>query len=186
MNWQQYLDYTHEILSEEKPQPPYDNPDYHHYTKMNDARMRRWVKTNPVTEETKAVLLQIQKPQQWIVITEPWCGDAAHIVPIIYLMSVQNNNITLQIQLRDSNSEIEQYLTGGTKSIPKLIVRDEKGKDLFSWGPRPREGQELYLSLRARKADFEETKVAIQNYYNNDKSLSTQKEIIALLKEQLA
>ncbi|MFT3748900.1 MAG: thioredoxin family protein [Agriterribacter sp.] len=186
MNWQQYLDYTHEILNNENPQPPYDNPDYYHYTKMNDARMKRWVKINPVTEDTKAVLQQIQNPQQWIVITEPWCGDAAHIVPVIYLMSILNKNITLQFQLRDSDSEIEQYLTSGTKSIPKLIVRDEKGKDLFNWGPRPKKGQELYLSLKERKADFEETKVAIQNYYNDDKSLSTQKEIIALLKEHAA
>lgn len=182
MNWQQYLDYTHEILNNKDPEPPYDNPDYHHYTKMNDTRMRRWLKTNPITEETKAVLQQIQRSQQWIVITEPWCGDAAHIVPIIYLMSRLNNNITLRIQLRDSGSEIEKYLTNGTKSIPMLIVRDENNKDLFHWGPRPEKGQELYLALRGRNADFEETKLAIQNYYNDDKSLSTQKEIIALLK----
>lgn len=181
MIWQEYLDYTHEILNSTTPKPPYDNPDYHQYAKMNDARMRRWLKINPITDETKKIVESIKEQQQWIIITEPWCGDAAHISPIIYLMSQLNNRITLSLQLRDNNSEIEKYLTNGTRSIPILIVRNEKGDDLFHWGPRPKEGQELYLDLKERKADFEETKIAIQNYYNNDKALSTQKEITALL-----
>lgn len=138
MNWQEYLGYTHNILNSAEPQPPYNNPDYYQYTKMNDARMRRWIKTNPITEETKAIVETIGEAQQWIIITEPWCGDAAHIVPVIYLMSTLNNNITLQLQLRDSNSEIENYLTNGTRSIPMLIVRNEKGEDIFHWGPRKR------------------------------------------------
>lgn len=185
MNWQEYLDYTHEILSSPDPQPPYNNPDYFQYTKMNDARTRRWIKTNPITEETKTIVANIREPQQWIVITEPWCGDAAHIVPVIYLMSALNDKITLQVQLRDSHSEIEKYLTNGSKSIPMLIVRNEKGEDIFHWGPRPKEGQALYLSLKERNADFEETKIAIQNYYNADKALSTQSEIAKLLQEHL-
>lgn len=183
MNWQEYLDYTHEIVNSTNPQPPYDNPDYHQYTKMNDARMRRWLKTNPLTEETKTIVKNISEPQQWIVITEPWCGDAAHIVPVIYLMSSLNDKISFRLQLRDSNSDIEKYLTAGTRSIPMLIVRNEKGEDIFYWGPRPKEGQELYLSLKERKADFEEVKVAIQNYYNGDKALSTQGEIAQLLEK---
>jgi len=181
MNWNEYLDYTHYLLIADTPQPPYDNPEYHHYAKMNETRMKRWIKTNPITEETAALIKSIDKPQQWVVITEPWCGDAAHIVPIIYLMSALNDKISFRLQLRDSGSEIDSYLTNGSKSIPILIVRDENGKDLFHWGPRPKEGQDMYLELAARKADFEEVKTAIQNYYNADKSLSTQKEIIELL-----
>ncbi|MFT3902548.1 MAG: thioredoxin family protein [Niabella sp.] len=185
MNWNEYLDYTHALLNADVPPAPYDNPDYYHYTKMNEARMKRWVKTNPLTNETVSLIKRIDKPLQWVVISEPWCGDAAHIVPVIYLMSALNDKITLTLQLRDSGSEIDNYLTNGSKSIPILIVRDENGKDLFHWGPRPRQGQEMYLSLSARKADFEEVKTAIQNYYNADKALSIQKEITDLLKEKI-
>ncbi|WP_460685500.1 thioredoxin family protein [Niabella aquatica] len=181
MNWNEYLNYTHEIVNADVPPAPYDHPDYYHYTKMNEARMKRWIKTNPITPEAASLIKSIDQPQQWVVITEPWCGDAAHIVPIIYLMSTWNDKISFTLQLRDSASEIDHYLTSGSKSIPILIVRDENGKDLFHWGPRPKKGQEMYLELAARKADFEEIKTAIQNYYNADKSLSTQKEIIALL-----
>ncbi len=182
MNWNEYVEYTHQLLTSDPPPPPYDNPDYHHYTKMNETRMKRWVKTNPVTAETAAVVKAISQPQKWVVITEPWCGDAAHIVPILYLMSSLSDKISFELQLRDSGSEIDRYLTNGSKSIPILIVRDEEGKDLFHWGPRPKEGQEMYLDLAAKKADFEVVKNAIQTYYNADKSLSTQKEIVALLK----
>ena len=64
MSWQEYLDYTHEILNSTEPQPPYNNPDYYQYTKMNDARMRRWLKTNPITQETKEIIEHISQPQQ--------------------------------------------------------------------------------------------------------------------------
>lgn len=181
MHWNEYLDYTHQLLTADPPPPPYNNPDYHHYTKMNEARMKRWVKTNPITKETADVIKSINQLQHWVVITEPWCGDAAHIVPILYLMSSLNDKISFELQLRDSGSEIDRYLTNGSKSIPILIVRDEAGKDLFHWGPRPKEGQEMYLGLAAKKADFEVIKNAIQTYYNADKSLSTQSEIVALL-----
>ena len=85
--------------------------------------------TGPSIEKSIAPLRSfVTEPMRWGRLF--LCGDAAHIVPIIYLMSRLNNNITLRIQLRDSGSEIEKYLTNGTKSIPMLIVRDENNKDL--------------------------------------------------------
>ncbi|MCH5596960.1 thioredoxin family protein [Niabella ginsengisoli] len=183
LTWKEYLNYTHELLTAEPPVPPYDNTDYYHYTKMNETRMKRWLKANPITQETEVVVKSIKQPQHWTVITEPWCGDAAHIVPILYLLSELNDQIKFNLQLRDSDSEIESYLTNGSKSIPILIVRDVNGNDLFHWGPRPKAGQEMYLKLAEQKADFEVIKNAIQTYYNADKSLSTQNEIVELLKQ---
>ncbi|MCF3110460.1 thioredoxin family protein [Niabella sp. CC-SYL272] len=181
MNFQEYLEVMHTILAADKPAPPYDNADYFQYTKMNASRMNRWLKQNPVTEATRAVLSSISRKQQWVVITEPWCGDAAHIVPILYLMSQLNDHIDFKLQLRDSGSEIENYLTNGTRSIPILIVRDENGNDLFHWGPRPAAATEVYNALKAKKAGFEETKMALQQVYNNDKSKGIQQEVSALL-----
>lgn len=183
MNWSEYLAYTRDLLTHPNPPSPYDNPDYFHYTKMNETRMRRWLKTDPINAETRAIVEQLNQPQRWIVITEPWCGDAAHIVPILYLMSQLNANIQFELQLRDHGSEIDRYLTNGSKSIPILIVLDERDEDLFHWGPRPREGQQMYLDLVARQSDFEVIKNAIQTYYNADRSLSTQKEVSDLLRQ---
>lgn len=181
MNWLEYYDLTHEIVNSKSPSSPYDEPDYHQYTVMNETRMKRWLKVNPITEETAAIIQSITQHQTWIVITEPWCGDAAHIVPIVHLMSKLNDKIKLEIQLRDTDSEIDQYLTNGTKSIPVLIVRDSNGSDLFRWGPRPKSAQEIYLDLKAQQMDTDAIKTAIQNFYNKDKSLSIQSEIAQLL-----
>ncbi|HOZ85272.1 MAG TPA: thioredoxin family protein [Niabella sp.] len=184
MTSQEYFDLTHEIVNSKNPQTPYDEPDYHQYTVMNETRMKRWLKMNPITEETTNIIHSISQPQTWILITEPWCGDAAHIVPILHLMSQLNARITLEIQLRDSNSEIEKYLTNGTKSIPVLIVRDTHGEDIFHWGPRPKAAQDIYLELKAQQMDSDEIKASIQNFYNKDKSLNIQKEVSALIKTQ--
>lgn len=181
MNFQEYQEVMQAILNAAQPAPPYDNADYFQYTKMNASRMNRWLKQHPVTEATKAVLTSIRRKQQWIVITEPWCGDAAHIVPILYLMSQLNDRIDFKLQLRDSGSEIENYLTNGTRSIPILIVRDENGNDLFHWGPRPAAAKKVYDALKEKKAGFEETKIALQQVYNSDKSNGIQQEVSALL-----
>lgn len=182
MNWEEYLQYFEGILSSDNLVAPYDNDDYFQYTKLNWARSNRWLKKSPLTQETKNIIESINEIQEWVVITEPWCGDAAHTVPVIYLMSQLNTNIHFTIQLRDSGSEIENYLTNGTKSIPILIVRDQNGKDLFHWGPRPKEAQVIFQELKTKNSSFEEAKVVLQNYYNKDKAISTQDELIALFK----
>lgn len=185
MNWTTYLQQFDDILGAEKPMPPYDDPFYFDYVKMNYTRMKRWMKKSQITEENAATIRSIGEAQRWVVITEPWCGDAAHIVPILFQLSELNDRITFEIQLRDSESEIDNYLTGTSKSIPILIVRNEAGNDLFVWGPRSKPGTELFKSLTESGADFEATKLALQNFYNADKSMSTQNEVVGLVKNAL-
>jgi len=182
MNWNEYLNEFETILNSDNPPAPYDNAEYWNYTKLNNARLNRWLKTAVLSENTKEIVHSVQQNQKWILITEPWCGDAAHIAPIIYMMSALNPKIELIVQLRDTDSEIDKYLTNGGKSIPILVVRDAVGKDLFHWGPRPSNAQELFSELKQDNASFEEIKEALQYFYNKDKTESIQKEITALLK----
>ncbi len=185
MTWNDYLDYTHAILSNPSPAEPYNNAEYLEYTKMNEARMKRWLRTEPILQETKDVIAAIATPQNWVLITEPWCGDAAHITPIIYLMSQLNPNIHLDIQLRDTDSEIDNYLTNGTKSIPVVIVRDAQGRDLFHWSSRPAAAQQIWSDLKAQGTPVEDIKLAIQKFYNEDKAVCIQQELISLLKKNI-
>jgi hypothetical protein len=123
---------------------------------------------------------------QWIVISEPWCGDAAHILPFLFKMSTLNPKITLDIQLRDSHdSEIDNYLTNGGKAIPVLIVRNEQGKDLFHWGPRPNPCQKMVDETKQEGASQEELINAIQQWYNQDQGVAIQKEVTSLLETSI-
>lgn len=184
MNFQEYLDLFKSIVEKDSTEheAPYNNPDYLEYTRLNWSRMNRWLKTGKLSEAFLDLLRKIDEPQQWIVITEPWCGDAAHNVPFIEMAARENSLISVAYELRDAAPfRIEQYLTNGTKSIPKLVVRDADGNDLATWGPRPQDCQILYAQLLKEKAPFEKSKVELQNWYNANKGVDIQKELIDML-----
>jgi hypothetical protein len=180
--WEKYLDKFEEVLAQETPLPPYDNPVYLDYFKLNRSRQRRWLKTGVINPELTKVIKAIDQKQTWYLITEPWCGDAAHNVPFIYKMTELNPNITLKIVWRDTEPfMIDDYLTNGGKAVPKLIIRDENEKDLHVWGPRPEECQVLFQQLKDENADFDKQKIELQKWYNADKGVSIQREFFELL-----
>jgi hypothetical protein len=186
MNYQDYTNLYDKILSGKITNAPYDDPHFVEYTKLNHSRTRRWEKTGLLSEDCKSTIQSIDVPMHWILITEPWCGDAAHSVPFLAKMAAENPLIHLEIQLRDSEeSEISSYLTNGGKSIPILVVRNSLGEDLFVWGPRPRQCRELHHSLKAQEVTLEELKTGLQHWYNTDKGVNIQEEIVAQLKALL-
>ncbi len=155
--------------------------------------MNRWMKKGEILPHVKEKIQSIKESQDWIVITEPWCGDAAHIVPFIQMMAELNPLIRIDFELRDAEpNRIQDYLTNGGKAIPKLIIKNTKGdrmspiasamaQDLAIWGPRPAECQELYTKMHASEASFEEVKIQLQNWYNEHQGVEIQEEIAALL-----
>ena len=183
MTFEQYKAGFEEILNNANPTTPYDDPHFLDYTKMNSKRMNRWFKQGVILPEMNDYLTNLKQKQKWVLITEHWCGDAAHIVPFLQMMSELTPMVELELQLRDTDSEIDSYLTNGAKSIPKLIVRDENGKDLFVWGPRPVACQEVFDKEKAAGAEMEDLKVALQNWYNQDKGNLIQVEILEQMKK---
>ena len=183
MNFESYLSYFEAILNNPTPPAPFDNPDYFNYAKLNWSRTSRWLKHGALNQGIKDAVASIQKKQHWIIITEPWCGDAAHVVPFLHMIAALNPLNSVDIELRDSEPHrINDYLTNGGKSIPKLIIQDELGKDLATWGPRPAACQVFYDTLKEKDADFETIKIELQKWYNHDEGKEIMKEIGALLK----
>ncbi|GAA6765769.1 thioredoxin family protein [Flavobacterium sp. CGRL1] len=188
MNFNQYKNCFKDIVDKDPAEHnlPYNNPDYLDYTKLNWSRMNRWFKTGKLSDALVKTIHSVKSPQNWIIITEPWCGDASHNIPFIEMIAGENPLISVSYQLRDSEPHlIEKYLTNGTKSIPKLIIRDEENIDLGTWGPRPFDCQNLYSDLLKENAGFEKIKLEIQNWYNADKGASIQQELDYLIKQIL-
>lgn len=105
------------------------------HTKMNVTRMNRLDKRASIAPELVDKIKSLP-PQTWTVITEAWCGDAAQNLPWIKKMSDINPDINLNVVLRDENLELmDQFLTNGGRSIPKLIISNAEDEVIHDWGP---------------------------------------------------
>lgn len=102
MDDQTYLKYFEEVINSKTPEAPYTDPQYLKYAKLNFSRIARWQKTLHLDEKLVKAVKEITNSQQWIVLVEPWCGDAAPILPFIVRLAEQNPLIQLDLQLRDS------------------------------------------------------------------------------------
>lgn len=154
------------------------------YTKMNEQRMKRLDKKIQLLSEVASKLAAIETSQIWLVLTEGWCGDAAQTVPIMAKMAAENLNIELKFLLRDENLAVmNEFLTNGGRSIPKLIVLDKKTLHVLgSWGPRPAELQGIFLEAKASPDfNYPEIQKVMQIWYNKNKGVNTQEEIVELL-----
>ncbi len=154
------------------------------YTKLNAHRSKRVSKTVQLNEELAAGVRDIHEKQTWILITETWCGDAASIVPIIMKVAELNPLIDLRIVFRDSNLELmDQFLTNGGRSIPKLIAVDSSNEVLFDWGPRPQDAQQLFYEWKDSEGEVsrDQFHVDLQQWYNTDKGRSLQRELLEVI-----
>ena len=154
------------------------------YTKLNNKRMNRWDKTIKISDEVQKLIVNFQKKVTWLVITESWCGDAAHIVPAINKVATLSSNIDLKIVLRDANDALMQhFLTNGSKAVPKLIMLDNETLEVLgTFGPRPSEAANLVTNYKAKHGALTpEFKEDLQRWYNNDKGESTIIDLLALL-----
>ena len=108
------------------------------YSILNDKRMDRLDKTLKISEETSTALNKLTDNFTLLVLAEGWCGDAAQILPVLNKIAESSSKIELKIVCRDENEELmNQFLTNGGKSIPKVIVVNNKNEVVNSWGPRP-------------------------------------------------
>jgi len=151
---------------------------------LNDRRMDRLDKTLKVSSETLKSMNLLEKKFTFLVIAEGWCGDAAQILPVLNKIAESSSKIDLKIVLRDENPELmNQFLTNGNQSIPKIIIIDNNNNVINSWGPRPSIAAKMVLDYKEKNGSIDaDLKKNLQLWYNKDKGVNTQKEILKLLK----
>lgn len=154
------------------------------YTMLNAKRMKRWDKTVKLSADAQSRLESYSRKTTWLVISESWCGDAAHIIPVINKVAEQNSNISFRIVLRDENPELmDAFLTNGGKSIPKLIMLDDQTKEVLdTFGPRPNTATKMVVDYKTKHGKLTpEFKEDLQHWYNKDKGQSTISDLLDLL-----
>ena len=182
--YESYTELVSKLLNEGKSTGPNQSEDLLNYSMLNDRRMKRWDKTVKLEPHIIDKVSKAGLNVTWLVITEGWCGDAAHALPVLHKMTELNPGIDLRLVLRDDHEELMQlFLTNGSKSIPKLIIFDnDKREVLHTWGPRPSEATQLVNDYKAEHGSLDPIfKQELQMWYNKNKGKNIADDLIELI-----
>lgn len=172
------------LLKEGKSTGANQNEDLYNFTKLNDKRMKRLDKQTKLSLDAQDKAEKVEKDFTWLVLTESWCGDAAQTLPLINKFAEANSKIDLKVVLRDENNDLmNEFLTNGSKSIPKLIViENESNKVVGSWGPRSKKAAKMVTDYKEKHGKIDANfKTELQLWYNIDKGVQIEKEMVNLL-----
>ena len=151
------------------------------YLPQNWQRHSRLDSRVKLTDELKQAIAEIVEPQNWLLISEHWCGDASQINPIANkIAETSNGKISLRVVYRDKNLPlIDAHLTDGrSRSIPMIIKLDSDYNERGSYGPRPAEAQVLVKEYLAKGESY---MTPLHTWYAKDKTKSTQRDLIQLI-----
>lgn len=184
ISYQEYRTLVQNLVAEGKSTGELQTEALSNYSMLNDKRMKRLDKTTKLTEEAVAEIKSYNGDVTWLVLTESWCGDAAQTMPVINKVAALNDNITMKVVLRDENEALmNEFLTNGGKSIPKLIAIDNaSGNVIGDWGPRPTKATQLVNDYKAAHGKLTpEFKQDLQVWYNKDKGQNTVADLLKLV-----
>ena len=183
MSYSQYVELIENLVIQNATTGNDKTQEQVEFTKLNERRVKRWNKTLKIAEETQHKVKKYNKKTTWLVLTESWCGDAAHIVPVINKVAELNSNINFRLVLRDENEGLmNKFLTNGGKAIPKLIALDEQNEVIGEFGSRPRIATQLVEEYKREYGMLTpEFKQDLQVWYNKDKGESTVEDLLGLL-----
>lgn len=154
-------------------------------TKINAQRIRRIEKTGALDADLLIKLKALKQNWIWLVLTESWCGDGAQNIPYIAKMADASEFIDLRFILRDEHPEVmNEFLTNGTRSVPKLIcINADTGELLGTWGPRAENILKWVSDFRSNNPEVPHEKFLerLHGLYAQDKGGAMQKDFFCLL-----
>jgi len=183
MSYKSYRELVSTLVDEKSTTGPDKSLAMVNYTALNDRRMNRWDKTIKITDRAKAKIQNFSRKITWLVLSESWCGDAAHVLPVLSRVGDLNPNIDLRIVLRDENPELmNAFLTNGGRSIPKLIMLDETMNITGTYGPRPSTATRMVNAYKRDHGTLTPVfKEDLQRWYNKNKGQTIVNDILKLL-----
>jgi hypothetical protein len=164
-------------------------PHLQKYVPINLRRMDRWEKRSHAIQRSDDRTLANGSAFRILVLTEAWCGDAAHVLPVAEKVIRSWDGLDVRYLFRDQHPELMQaFLTSGSRSIPKYILfRKEDGQVIETWGPRPSVLQAWTMNERS-KVNFDPDAISVyqQSWYNSDKGNLIIEELDGWLEKSLS
>ena len=132
-----------------------------------------------VSDEIAARARELGAAWHLVVLNEDWCGDSVNILPYLAKLTEAAPNLHMRILRRDENLDImDAHLTGTARSIPIVILLDEKFSECGWWGPRPRELQR-WVTEEGLKLPKEERYKHVRAWYARDRGATALTEIVS-------
>lgn len=183
--WNQTIDFeTYMTVSKDRTHNnPNPNDSYQSYYELGLQRMERTLKTFKVQPEALEKIQRKNFQGKILIISEPWCGDASATVPAVARF-MEAANIETRIFLKDDDTSlIEQFLTNGTQSIPKIIILSEDFSVKATWGPRPKYGMQLLKKHKENPETYPKETFYndLQIYYAKNRGKDAIEELIDLI-----
>jgi hypothetical protein len=184
MSYAMYRSTISDLLQRGLTTGNHQNPEMLDYARLNDHRMDRIEKRFQMLPSLQATLNGLNESLHWLVLSEGWCGDAAQNLPALEKIAEHSHGkIHLRVLLRDEHTELmDQWLTDGGRSIPKLIQLNAAFEATGTWGPRPAEAQVMVVAAIAAGEDHHLYAERVHKWYAHNNSADLQGEILELLK----
>lgn len=185
LSQEEYIQFSEDIVTKKYTDAPYNDELYYQYTEVNFNRANKAIRNFQIDKKLYNAVSEGVNDWTWVLISEPWCGDASFIQPVVYAAALASGGaINFKVALRDNNHDImNSYLTNGGMAIPMLICLDKNLNELGTWGPRPQALKEEFEEWK-KLPDFDiNTKIKLLNrWYIKDKDQHIQTELIDLIK----
>lgn len=150
------------------------------------TRMDREAPAITLLPELQAALGRLTQPYTWAIITEGWCGDASHTVPLLEAVAqASGGHLTTRYFLRDAHPDfIDRHLTNGGRAMPIAVVLHPDSRiEAAVWGPRPAPLQALMQDLKARQTSTKDIIAQVNAWYEADATRTTQQELLAIVQQ---
>ncbi|NMM50280.1 thioredoxin family protein [Marinigracilibium pacificum] len=187
MSFEQYFELSQKLVDEGRTTGDNQSESMIEFTRLNLSRLKKWIKTGQISSQLEETIAKVNKPVTWLMLVEPWCGDVAQNLAFIYKAASLNTNIQLKLILRDENLDImDQYLTNGGRSIPKMVAFDSDLNELAIWGPRPASVQRMLDEGKASgDFDYQVFAISAHSWYAQNKGKELNDELVDFVKQSI-
>jgi hypothetical protein len=116
-------------------------------------------------------------------VSEDWCGDSVNILPWVDALDAGSPLVELRVIERDQHLDLmDQHLTNGrSRSIPIVILLDDRFVERAWWGPRGLEMQRWFATPEAQALSKDARYKELRIRYSRDRGRAILDEITSMI-----